>query len=106
VSSDHRPEPDQGGTALNKLPLSVFEHAIMSRHRSRATLIGREEVEERLISRTWRVEVLVFGFADSPKCVYAWSAGASVISVLHHPPVTSPTAAVRAWIADSALVRD
>jgi hypothetical protein len=90
---------------LNQLPLSVFEHAIMSRHRSRATLIRREEVEERLISRTWRVEVLVFGFADSLKRVYAWSTGSSVISVLHQPPVTSPTDAVRAWIADSALVR-
>ena len=89
---------------LNELPLSVFRHAIKTRHHSNAALIRRERVREQFGANTewvWEGEVLVFGLLDvSPLMLcYVWSEGSSVTCVLHEPPVDSPEAAVRASIA-------
>ena len=89
---------------MNELPLSVFRHAIKSRHHSNAALIRREQVREQFGAKAewvWEGEVLVFQLLDfsPPLFCYAWSEESSVTCVLNEPPVDSPREAVRASIA-------
>ena len=89
---------------MNELPLSVFRHAIKTRHHSNAALIKREQVREQFGENAdwvWEGEVLVFQLLDfsPPLFCYAWSEGSSVTCVLQEPPVDSARAAVRASIA-------
>ena len=85
---------------MNDIPLVLFKDAIHATHGVQAHLVSREQVLETDGEAVWEQEVLVFALHGHPTGLlcYAWEVDGKVTAILHHGPVDSPLAAIRAAI--------
>ena len=57
---------------------------------------GFFRVAEKVGQKVWQGVVTRFRCGNS--CIYAWNADGEYLAVLRQPRISSPTAAVRAWL--------